>query len=410
MKKAKVGMIGCGYIGLIGGTCWASIGHEVVGVDNNEEVITKLKKGILPFYEANLEESFTENISNWEFSTNYSSLSDCKYIMINVATPTDISGVVDLSQLESVIKELKDTLNIFKKEPVIVFRSTMPPGTLSSLVKPMLDKIGDIKIIHFPEFLREGNAIEDFHNPPRVVIGANNPGDAKTFYNDLCSSFSSENVFITSLNNSEFAKYFDNSWHACKVAFANEVSAIASKYSVNLNDMYNIFKADNVLNISAHYLRPGAPFGGSCLRKDTDGLKGLALNASVKAPLIESINTSNYERIKEIYETVKKECDLKSKILIEGFSFKKGTSDVREAPQAVIRELLSKDGYDIHIYDPTYAEINPNDKSLVDIIRLKLEKWDCIIRFQNLSESIKATRIILDYSSIPVIKKFNEKN
>lgn len=405
MKDLKIGIIGCGYIGLICGTCWANMGHNVIGVDKNQKLITDLRDGVLPFYESGLEEIFHSSIQNWSFTNSYRDLSSCDYIVVCVATPTDSIGNIDLSHLTAVISELSKHISDDMVSPTLVFRSTMPPGTIDKLVKPLTKSMGDIDVIHFPEFLREGNAIRDFMNPPRVVIGASKRNIAEQFFNNVCCSIETNEVFITTIQNSEFAKYMDNTWHACKVAFANELSAIASKYSVNLADMYNIFKSDNVLNISDKYLRPGAPYGGSCLRKDTDGLKGLAMQKGVKAPLVESINISNMERIMEIINFVKKNSVSDDKILIEGFSFKAGTSDVREAPQQLIRESLEDFGLNVDIFDPIYSNYNKNDHGALNHEDVVRTSYDFIIRFQALLVEKQAKKYFLDYSGIPEINE-----
>ncbi|MGB1373685.1 MAG: nucleotide sugar dehydrogenase [Aequoribacter sp.] len=383
----KVGIIGCGYIGIISAVCYASKGMQVVGIDLNAKIISDLVSGKVPIHEPGLDVLFQENRDRLSFSDSYADLAGCDFIIVTVATPTQTDGVVDLNQVTRVMQSLTElALDGSISESVLVFRSTMPPGTMKVIRTEALSKGLNLRLLHYPEFLREGSAIEDLFNPPRVVIGAEDVAVFEKFRDQFLIHFEEDaNTFLTSFENSEYAKYVDNSWHALKVAFGNEVAAIANKHSVNIRDMYDIFVADNHLNISARYLRPGAPYGGSCLRKDTDGLKGLAKQGQVSAPLICSINDSNYSRIEEIVALVKSRNP--SKVLIEGLSFKVGTSDVREAVQLDVISSLSSEDINICVFDPVVEAAGNTAQNFVDAEFCATEKWDFHLRFHNLLTS-----------------------
>lgn len=391
----KVGIIGCGYIGIISAACYASKGMQVVGIDLNTDVISDLISGKLPIYEPGLEELFRASRDKLLFSDSYKDLAGCDFIIVTVATPTQTDGVVDLSQVNSVMQSLNElALHENISESVLVFRSTMPPGTMKVIHTEALKNGLNLRLLHYPEFLREGCAVNDLFNPPRVVVGAEDKTVFKKFRDRFLIHFGEDtNIFLTSFENSEYAKYVDNSWHALKVAFGNEVAAIANKYSVNIREMYEIFVADNYLNISARYLRPGAPYGGSCLRKDTDGLKGLAREGQVSAPLISSINESNRSRIEEIVALIKTRNP--SKVLIEGFSFKAGTSDVREAVQLEVVNALSCEAINVFVFDPIVEGAGNTAQNFVDAEFCIAEKWDFHLRFHKLLTcEISAVEII----------------
>jgi GDP-mannose 6-dehydrogenase len=270
-----------------------------------------------------------------------------------VGTPSQTNGNLDLTFIRRVCELIGKALKNKPTRHTIVIRSTILPGTMHGVVIPTLEeysgkKAGDgFGICNNPEFLREGSAVKDFNFPPKTVIG-----EFDTSSGDLLASLYAKldaPLIRTDLETAEMVKYVDNSWHALKIGFANEIGNLCKSLSVDSHAVMNIFCQDKKLNISAAYLSPGFAFGGSCLPKDLRALAYKARMHDLELPILNGILPSNESQIaKGLRLITEKE---HKRIGILGFSFKAGTDDLRESPMIEVIERLIGKGYDLRIFD-----------------------------------------------------------
>ncbi|MBU2972668.1 nucleotide sugar dehydrogenase [Pseudoalteromonas sp. C2R02] len=355
MDKKQISIFGLGYVGLVTSVCLAELGHQVIGVDINQEKIDLINQGKSPFYEPGLEKKLAKVIESGnfkatidhQFATMHSQIS-----MISVGTPSLRSGDVNLEYVFETLKNIaKDIKN--KSNHIIVMRSTVPPGSAQNKFLPILyDVLGERlgKAFHYvsnPEFLRESTAIEDFYNPPETVLGCNEHIISKELA--ALYSFSDAPVCCCSIPVAECIKYVDNTWHALKVTFTNEIGSLCKTLNIDSHEVMDLFCRDTKLNISTAYFKPGFAFGGSCLPKDVRGLSYVAEQHSLRLPTLTSILKSNFYHIDRAYELVTPP-GVKS-IGLLGLAFKADTDDVRESPLIRLAERLIGKGYKLIVYD-----------------------------------------------------------
>jgi GDP-mannose 6-dehydrogenase len=270
-----------------------------------------------------------------------------------VGTPSAPNGSLSTLFLERVAEQIGEALTLIDRQHTVVVRSTMLPGTCLELLIPILEKYsGKVAGVDFgvavnPEFLREGTSVRDFFDPPKTVIGEYDvaSGDVVArLYEGLPGE-----LFRVPIQVAEMIKYADNSFHALKIGFANELGAICRALGVDSYALMDVFLADRKLNISPAYLRPGFAFGGSCLPKDLRGLVYAARRADVSVPILEHILPSNEDHLRRAFDAVA--AAGKRRIGLFGLSFKPGTDDLRESPLVELAERLLGKGYDLRIYD-----------------------------------------------------------
>jgi GDP-mannose 6-dehydrogenase len=258
-----------------------------------------------------------------------------------------------LGHVEPVCRDIGRVLAKKDSFHLVVLRSTVLPGTAEGLVVPTLEKASgkklgkDFGVCVNPEFMREGTAVADFLEPAMTIIGASDPAHSaalKELY-----AWAPGRIFQTSFRSAEMVKYVCNTWHAVKVAFANEVGSLAKELGVDTQEATEIFLADNKLNVSPAYLKPGFAFGGSCLPKDVRALTYRAKELDLKLPLFEAILPSNQSHLDRAEELVRNTG--KRKIAMLGLSFKAGTDDLRESPQVQLIKRLLGEGCQIKIWD-----------------------------------------------------------
>jgi UDPglucose 6-dehydrogenase len=417
----RVGVFGTGYVGLVTGICAADIGHEVICVDVQTAKIQNLQKGIVPFYEPNLDELLKrhQESGSIRFSTNpQDGCQDCQVIIIAVGTPSrqgddaaDISCVVQA--VDSICPFLKtSTQERLKKPPTtIIIKSTVPLNT-GDLIEKHLHDVGvtHTKVVSNPEFLREGAAIEDFYKPDRIVVGSSCLDEIKPIIQQLYSYFLDKNVpFIwTTRQNAELIKYASNVFLATKVAFINEIAHICDHH--NGADVEVIAQGMGLDHrINHFFLKAGPGFGGSCFPKDTRALcymgQELSMHQGFSFPLMQGCLQSNKDhmealgkKIINLYQTSKGQSHKKGKISIGGIAFKAGTDDVRESPAAGILSYLAENldaDTQIAIYDPKAME---NGRFLLD----GPFSWST-----NLEESIHDTDLFVILTEWPDFKQLN---
>jgi GDP-mannose 6-dehydrogenase len=274
-----------------------------------------------------------------------------------VGTPSRTNGSLNTKYLEHVCNEIGEGIKVKSEKHIIVFRSTMIPGTCKDLLIPLLEKVSgkkqgeDFYVVFNPEFLREATSVYDFNNPPKTVVGATDPEIAVKvlrLYEGLPGP-----MISTSLEVAEMVKYVDYNFHALKITFANEIGHICKNLGMDSHEVMDIFVQDKKLNISPYYLKPGSAFGGSCLPKDLRAVNYLSKMLDLETPLLSAIIPSNNI---QILATIKKIMSFgKKKLGIAGFSFKAGTDDLRESPLVEIIETLIGKGFDLKLYDKSVS-------------------------------------------------------
>jgi GDP-mannose 6-dehydrogenase len=274
-------------------------------------------------------------------------------VFVAVGTPSLPNGGIDLKYIRRVCEQIGRTLASHDGAPVIVMRSTMLPGTMRDVVIPTLEKYSgkrageEFGVCINPEFLREGTAVHDYYHPPKTVIGEMNRASG-----DLLAALYSKMpgpMIRTDIQTAEMVKYADNTWHALKVGFANEIGNLCKAVEVDAHKVMEIFCQDQKLNLSPYYLKPGFAFGGSCLPKDVRALLYKAKTLDVPVPILSAILPSNQNQIERGIQAVIEKGNKKVGIL--GFSFKAGTDDLRESPMVELVERLIGKGYDLRVYD-----------------------------------------------------------
>lgn len=356
----RISVFGLGYVGCVTSACLAQSGHKIIGVDINREKVALTNAGRSPIIEPGLPALIAEVVSAGHLRATtdpYEAVSESDVSIICVGTPSSEVGALDLQFVGRVCAEIGEALRKNWARHTIVIRSTMLPGSTEKVAVPILEQTSGKKaglefgICYNPEFLREGNAINDFHEPPKIVIGEFDPesGDVlQEMYADIQSP-----VVRTGLRLAEMVKYADNAFHGLKVAFANEIGILCKALGLDGQQAMDIFVMDTKLNLSPAYLKPGYAFGGSCLPKDLRALIHRAGRADIDTPLLRAILESNENQKRLGIEMIRKIG--RKKIGMLGLSFKKGTDDLRESPAVELAENLIGKGYDVAIYDPSVS-------------------------------------------------------
>ena len=355
-QKLAVSVFGLGYVGCVSAACLASRGHSVIGVDVNAEKVESLRQGRSPVVEERIGELTADVVSAGALTVTTDArdaVLRTDISLVCVGTPSGSGGGLSTKFLEQATREIGDALAVKDGWHVVVFRSTMVPGTCESLLVPLLEAASgkragtDFGVCVNPEFLREGSSVRDFLDPPKTVVGQSDirSGDmVMELYEGLPGP-----RFHIPIGVAEMTKYVDNSFHALKVGFANEIGAICASLGLDSHDVMDVFVADTKLNISPAYLRPGFAFGGSCLPKDVRALTHTARRNDIDVPLLSNLLISNEVHLRRAVDLVV--ADGRRKVGIFGLSFKQGTDDLRESPMVELAERLIGKGFDVKIHD-----------------------------------------------------------
>ncbi|KWX66508.1 nucleotide sugar dehydrogenase [Mycobacterium sp. NAZ190054] len=354
----SVSVFGLGYVGCVSAVCLASQGHRVIGVDVNQDKVDALARGMSPVVEARLGDLAAEVVAAGDLTVTTETTAavvNSDLSLVCVGTPSAHGGGLSTEYLEQVTDAIGAALADKNGWHVVVYRSTMVPGTCEDLLIPRLESASgkragvDFGVCVNPEFLREGTSVRDFFNPPKTVVGETDCRSGKTvlaLYDGLPGR-----QFQVPIRVAEMTKYVDNSFHALKVGFANEIGAICSALALDSHEVMEIFLADTKLNISTAYLRPGFAFGGSCLPKDVRALTHTARRNDLDVPLLANLLTSNESHMRRAVDLVL--ATGRHRVGIFGLSFKPGTDDLRDSPMLELAERLIGKGFDVKIYDPT---------------------------------------------------------
>ena len=352
----KLAVFGLGYVGVVSAACLARDGHSVIGVDPNTLKVDFLRQGKSPIVEPGLEDLIAAAVGAGRLiaSSDYAAaVAQSEVILVCVGTPGQSNGSLDLTYVRRVVQQIGEQLAAAAGYRVVVIRSTLLPGSMQSVVIPMLeDSSGGKAGQHFgvcinPEFLREGTAIYDYDHPPKTVIGASDER-AASLVRELYVALTAP-LIMTDLQTAEMVKYVDNSWHALKVTFANEIGRLSKAMGVDGRLVMQLFCMDTKLNVSSAYLRPGFAFGGSCLPKDVRALTYQGRLLDVDTPVLGSILASNQLHIAHALSMI--QATGRRRLGLLGLSFKEGTDDLRESPIVTLAEQLIGKGYELLVYD-----------------------------------------------------------
>ena len=350
----KISVIGCGYVGLVSGFCFADSGHKVTCIDNSDKKIELLKDNKVPIYEPGLNELLLKNIKNGNlaFELNISeNIKDSEIILITVGTPTGENGDADLNFVHQCAREISEFIS---PNTQIIIKSTVPVGTCDEVEDIIKENClhSDFSVISNPEFLREGNAINDFINTDRIVIGTDDQTSRKIMINLYKNITDEDKILFTSRRSSELIKYASNSMLAMRIIFINEIADLCEKIGANVTDIAKGIGLDK--RIGPHFLEPGPGFGGSCFPKDARALIESGKKYGAPQTLLESVILGNENRKKNISKKILDKLDKQSEnqIGILGVTFKAETDDMRESPSLVIIPDLQENGINISAYDP----------------------------------------------------------
>ena len=353
----RLAMIGTGYVGLVSGACFAEFGHEVACVDIDTDKIERLKSGEIPIYEPGLDELVERNFSSGRlsFTSDLGEAAknrDCIFICVGTP-PREDDGHADLKYVYQAARDIAKAIDGYT---VVVDKSTVPVGTAREVMKIMREETGNEEwdVVSNPEFLREGAAIQDFMDPDRVVIGADDER-ARSVMRQLYAGLSDKGIpiLMTGVESAEIIKYATNAFLATKVTFINEMADLCEKVGGNVGDVARGMGLDD--RIGPKFLRAGPGYGGSCFPKDTLALVKAAKAAGAPTRIVEAVVDKNDERKKQMADKVAGACggSVKDKsVAVLGLTFKPDTDDMRESPALdIVKELLSQ-GATIRAYDP----------------------------------------------------------
>ena len=356
----KIAIVGTGYVGLVTGTCFAEIGVNVVCVDTNAEKIEALKKGNIPIYENGLEEMVVRNVKagRLHFTTSLEGcLNEVEVVFSAVGTPPDEDGSADLSYVLQVAHTIGQNL---QKYVLVVTKSTVPVGTADKVratIREELERRGvDIPfdVASNPEFLKEGNAINDFMSPDRVVVGVDSER-AKKIMTKLYKPFLLNNfrVIFMDIPSAEMTKYAANSMLATRISFMNDIANLCELVGADVNMVRSGIGSDT--RIGRKFLYPGIGYGGSCFPKDVKALIKTAEMHGYEMRVLRAVEAVNEHQKEVLFDKL---CALwggalQGKVIaLWGLSFKPETDDMREAPSLILIDKLLKAGCKVRVYDP----------------------------------------------------------
>lgn len=368
----NISIFGLGYVGCVSLACLAENGHQLTGVDVAQHKNDLINRGKATIVERDIDAILSRN---WE-SGKIAATTDARKAVVDtdisiicVGTPSDKNGHLNLDAIFETGEEIGQALKEKDRFHIVVIRSTVLPGTNLKLGK-RIEKVSGKKrnegfaVVSNPEFLREGSAVRDYYNPPVTVIGTDNKMASRTIsemYNGINAP-----VEVTSIGIAELIKYVNNSFHALKVSFANEVGNICKQMGIDSHELMALFCMDHQLNLSSYYLKPGFAFGGSCLPKDVRAFKTMAHDYYLESPVLNAILESNENQKRQALKMI---LDKKVKnIGVLGLSFKRGTDDLRYSPVVELVEILLGKGNAVLIYDKNVniSKLSGTNKVYID--------------------------------------------
>jgi GDP-mannose 6-dehydrogenase len=361
----KVAVFGLGYVGTVTAAGLAARGHDVVGVDVDALKVEAIRQGRSPVVEPGIDEQIADGVMSGRLratSDAREAVDRADVSLICVGTPSAANGSTDLAYISRAVGDLRAAMESATPPESgfhsVVVRSTVPPGTGANVVAPVFDPVElpagwDVGTGMCPEFLREGSGVDDFFDPPFVVVGTRDERTRKGL--DELFAFLGQDIHQVTVEAAEALKYACNAFHATKVSFANEVARVFRFHGVDAREVMQIFCEDRKLNISPTYLRPGFAFGGSCLPKDLRSLQYMARMSGVDVPLLAGTGLTNELVVRDAVERII--ATQHRRVCILGLSFKMDTDDLRESPNVELAERLIGKGFEVSIFDPI---VNPD--------------------------------------------------
>lgn len=352
----KISIFGLGYVGVVTAGCLARRGHAIVGVDVHAQKVDDFDRGVPPIIEPGLEDLLQAAKANGLLRGTMDSaeaVAATEASIVCVGTPSTASGALDLAHVRQVIREVGSTLRARAKTHTLILRSTILPGSTARLVEeflPELERDGRVSVFYHPEFLRESTAVEDFEKPSLAVVGTR---DGSAPAAQWRAGLFGEAAEVVTWDTAEMVKYACNAFHAAKVTFANEVGRLGRTLRVDSRKVMQLLCRDTRLNLSPYYLRPGNPFGGSCLPKDVRALASQARQLGLNLPLVESLIPSNERHLQSLLRLILESGQ--EEVVILGLSFKSNTDDLRESAMVEVAQALLGRGFRVRIYDPALS-------------------------------------------------------
>ena len=422
----NITIFGIGYVGAVVAGCMSAAGHDVVAVDVNPAKVATLNAGRSPLTEPGLPELIATGVAEGRLRATVDGADGFDHgeiLFVCVGTPGLANNRLDLRYVESVAEHIGRMLATATdgRRRTVVIRSSVLPGTMDSVVRPALERASgmlagrDFGLGSMPEFLREGQGVDDFNRPAVVVIGAEDD-ETRTLLHAL-NDGNGGTSFTCDFRTAEAIKFTNNAFHALKVAFANEVGAVCKSSGIDGRTVLDMLCADTRLNISRAYMRPGFAFGGSCLPKDVRALCAHAQAAGVRTDVLDALIPSNEAHVGRAIAVVNSFG--RRRVSLLGLTFKPGTDDLRDSALVELAERLIGKGYTLRIYDPnfSYDDIMGRNRQfilaalphvanlLVDTLDEALEHGETIVvghnspEFNELSDRATPDHYVLDLAS-----------
>jgi UDPglucose 6-dehydrogenase len=380
----KIAVVGTGYVGLVTGTCFAESGNEVICVDTDASKIERLKRGEIPIYEPGLEEMVRRNAreERLRFTTEIAdAVAAARVVFIAVGTPPGEDGSADL---QYVLQVARDVGRLMTEPTVVVNKSTVPVGTADLVRAALRDELGrrgvDVAfdVVSNPEFLKEGNAIDDFMKPDRVIVGCAEARSAELM-KELYAPFvrTEHPILIMDVRSSEMTKYAANAMLATKISFMNSVANLCERVGADVDMVRKGIGSDSRIGYS--FIFPGAGYGGSCFPKDVQALCRTGRQYDYPLDLLEAVEAVNYRQKQVLFRKLAAAFDGKlagRTVAVWGLAFKPNTDDMREAPALVVIEELLAAGAAVRAYDP--AAMHEAGKLLGDRITYCTRSYDAL--------------------------------
>jgi GDP-mannose 6-dehydrogenase len=412
---SRVSVFGLGYVGAVSAACLVRDGHQVIGIDINPAKVAQLGRGESPVVEPGLNELLAQGVADRRLRATTDvgeAVRESDIAIICVGTPSSPNGAIDLKYVVRVCEQIAAALTDRTQPLTVLLRSTVVPGTTERVIEPLFHHHPLVRVAFHPEFLREATAVADYDAPARVVVGTASEevaGAVGTLYPRLRTPPTQVPIRVA-----EVIKYADNAFHAMKVGFANEIGALAKAYAVDGREVMRLFAQDHKLNISATYLQPGAPFGGSCLPKDLRALDHLASAAHVDTPLLRATLLSNAAHKRRVFEII--QAHGRGRVAMLGLAFKPMTDDLRESPFVELAEFLLGKGHQVAIFDPSVqpatllgsnlsyiqGELPHLERLLVDSVEAALEDAKVVVvctkqsGWSNLAGLLTSDQVVID--------------
>jgi len=424
----KIAIIGLGFVGLSLASVLAAKGYKTIGIDINKRKCKKISSGHSPFFEPDLEKTLRIGLKKeLTISNNFSLINDCDFIFVTVGTPQCPNGAIDLSMIKKAITSIGEILHKNNKNPIIIIKSTVVPGTIKNTILPILEKKSNKKaeknfgLISNPEFLQESNAIRDTKFPHVIVLGGSQTKYMKKTRNFFAKLHPNVPIIITNHQTAEMIKYANNSFLATKISFINQLSNICQNIpGANIDDIAKTIGLDP--RIGNLFLNAGPGYGGSCLPKDMKALINFANNVGTKPTLLHAVEEINFKQLEKIISLIEKKLgSISSKqITVLGTAFKPNTDDIRDSIAIELIKKLLRKRAKITVYDPkaikntknVFAEKISYGKSIADALSnsqcaIIMTQWKQFEALNNKSTKHMKRKLIIDCRRILAKKELD---